>query len=545
MTTDWREVLCRMLDGDDIDKLDAEALAEALDADGVRRESIQWLQLEAGLRSTLSSDRSPLDLSRERLLAKALLRERALQVRTRASRVRRAAGLTAAAAMVLIAVGVAWRLMAGRYQAPRLEGAARIVRQGAAIEGADVHRGDRIVAGPAGAKLTLGGYCELSLDGGTEILWKGQPREEVIEIEEGSVVSLVSPEKGGFQVITPTGSLDVRGTQFMTTVRYPDRKGDNMARARTSAIVTVAVAAGVVGFDFGSETGILSGGMRKVFGAEAQPAHSDWKAKSREARRLYGAREYEKALPLYKELARRDVHDHAYVLNCLIRLGRREELIDYCLDNLPSIAQSPPTSDLALYQFRRLLDVPGLEGAAPRFLAAVDSVVELEKTRDPLSAAVFLYAKGMMLKKRGDMAAAVQVFEEVLAIIENTPDTQERIFYSIRSTDAQSRIGAAECHLALGDPRPHRAPPTPVHVSVQSGPLCRRPGSVPACAQARGPGQCGAPSDRRGHPCVLGRVPAQRWTTRRGPGRGQGSVLGLYPRWTACRGSDSGRALDP
>ena len=453
MTTDWREVLCRMLDGDDIDELDAEALAEALDADGVRRESIQWLQLEAGLRSTLSSDRSPLDLSRERLLAKALLRERALQVRPRASRLRRAASLTAAAAMVLIAVGVGWRLMGGRYQAPRLEGAARIVRQGAAIEGAEVHRGDRIVAGPAGAKLTLGGYCELSLDGGTEILWKGQPREEVIEIEEGSVVSLVSPEKGEFQVITPTGSLDVRGTEFTTTVRYPDRKGDNMERARTSAIVTVAVAAGVVGFDFGSETGILSRGMRKVFGAEAQRARSAWQAKYREARRLYGAREFEKALPLYKELARGDVHEHAYVLNCLLRLGRMEEFIEYCLDNLPSIVQSPSTSGLALYQFRRLLVTPGFEEAAPHILAAVDRAVELQKDRDPASAAVFLHSKGLMLKTRGDLAAALEVFEEVLAIIENTPDAQEKIFYSSTlSTDAQSRIAAAECHLALGDP---------------------------------------------------------------------------------------------
>ena len=184
----------------------------------------------------------------------------------------------------------------------------------------------------------------------------------------------------------------------------------------------------------------------------AKPARRGWNAMAREARRLYAAREYEKALPLYEQLVSRNVNNHAYVLNCLIRLGRRQELIDYCIDNLPSIVQSPPTTDLALYQFRRLLDAPGFEAAAPLILTAVDEAVELQKTRDPLSAAVFLQAKGRMLKQRGDLAGAVEVFEEVLAIIENTPEVQDRIFYSLRSTDAQCQIAAAECHLALGNP---------------------------------------------------------------------------------------------
>jgi len=41
-----------------------------------------------------------------------------------------------------------------------------------------------------------------------------------------------------------------------------------MGRIKRSAIVTVTVVVGIVGFDFRSETGILIGGMRKVFAEE-------------------------------------------------------------------------------------------------------------------------------------------------------------------------------------------------------------------------------------------------------------------------------------
>ncbi len=186
--------------------------------------------------------------------------------------------------------------------------------------------------------------------------------------------------------------------------------------------------------------------------AEPKPARRDWKAMSREARRLYVAREYEQALPLYWELVRVDVNNHAWVLNCLIRLERTKELIDYCIDYMPSIVQAPAATNLALYQLRKLVDAPGLEAEAPRILTGIDSAVELLKTADPAAAAEFLHAKGMMFRKRRDPAAAVEEFGKALAALENAPDAQAKIFNSLRCPGAAARLAAAECYLELGDP---------------------------------------------------------------------------------------------
>lgn len=272
MTTDWRDIFCRMIDGDAIDEPDAEALAEALHEDNARREALRWLQVEAGLRTSLGASNPPSAVSRERLLAKALLRERALDVRTRVARLRRRVALLAAAAAILVAVGLSWRFVWGRHGEIQIEGDAKVFRQGVSVQGVgDVRRGDRIIAGPAEASLVLGGYCHLELKPNCEIVIAGLPRKEVIDLEVGRVASRVDPNRGHFTVRTVLGTINVTGTEFVTTVVCPETKGNvqmSPSMKRLSTTVTVAVIAGSVACHFSDETGVLSGGMSQVFGAE-------------------------------------------------------------------------------------------------------------------------------------------------------------------------------------------------------------------------------------------------------------------------------------
>jgi len=73
---DWRLLLSRALDGDELSAAEAEALADALDAQGAGREAAALLGFDTALRERLAPP--GVAVSRERLLAKAALREKAL-----------------------------------------------------------------------------------------------------------------------------------------------------------------------------------------------------------------------------------------------------------------------------------------------------------------------------------------------------------------------------------------------------------------------------------------------------------------------------------
>ena len=177
------------------------------------------------------------------------------------------------AAVLLLAVGLAFLLLrpGGGYPRPRATGDFSVwSSSGEGVE--SLARGDRIVAGPAGARLALGGYCDLALEPGAAVVLEGSPGREALELHEGKVLSRITPRKGRFSVLTPLGALEVRGTEFATTVAHPVSEGEEaMARPRKSVLVTVLVISGLVGYQFGGQTGVLSGGATMAFAGEDAP----------------------------------------------------------------------------------------------------------------------------------------------------------------------------------------------------------------------------------------------------------------------------------
>ena len=270
MKPDWQELLARLLDGGELGESEAGKLSCALEDSQNHHEAEDLLAFEACLQVQLMPEGSRMARSMDRLVAKAALRaERRSLAVTR--KPRPWLSWCAAAAVLLIAVGLGIYFSPRKpaYPSPALQGDFRLLSEtGEPLgQGAPV-RGRRVIAGPGGARLSLGGYCELSLDATAEVLVQGSPQKEEIALETGRVVSRVTPQKGAFRVVTPRGALDVRGTEFTTTVRYPDGKREDRRPPRKSAIVAVTVVAGAVGYDFGTEQGVLGAGMSKAFGEE-------------------------------------------------------------------------------------------------------------------------------------------------------------------------------------------------------------------------------------------------------------------------------------
>jgi ferric-dicitrate binding protein FerR (iron transport regulator) len=203
------------------------------------------------------------------------------------------------AAALLVAAGVAIYLWGSRasYPTPTAKGDFGVL---SATDGPGsrraVMRGDRLTAGPGGGELSLGGYCEVALSPGTIVVVRGEPRKEVVALEEGKVRCRVVPARGAFRVLTPRGSLDVVGTEFETAVEYPVPKGERaVSSLKRSAMVTVIVVTGLVAYQFGDLTGVLSAGTSQAFGAEGagkkivagkptylpKDGHEAWKDKGR------------------------------------------------------------------------------------------------------------------------------------------------------------------------------------------------------------------------------------------------------------------------
>ncbi len=271
MSTGWLALLDRALDGEELSEAEARALAEALAGEDGGRQASEWLCFEAALQSAVPAKNArQLALSRERLLAKAALREKGQQVKPAARR-RLGWRAVAAAAAVLLLAAVGWLLFRGGYPRPRAEGDFRVVRAGADIEATSrVRRGDRRGAGSGGARLRLGGYCDLALDGDAEIVVRGEAKQEMIELERGRVVARIRPGQGAFQILTPLGSLEVKGTEFITQVEQhgTTEGGEAMGKLKKAAVVAVMVVSGTVAYHFGDSTGLLKAGMSEAFAGE-------------------------------------------------------------------------------------------------------------------------------------------------------------------------------------------------------------------------------------------------------------------------------------
>lgn len=273
MARDVDELLSRFLEDGALDETEAGELSQALEAPDVLAAAQAEIGTELLLHSVLLRD-DDLCRSQDRLLAKAVLRaESRLLTRARQSRFRLTAWATAAAlAVVVAAFAVRWLTRPAPYPELAVQGDFKVqpAGDGAVHERRALVRGDRVVAGPGGARLALGGYCELALAPETAVVIRGRPRNEEVDMVAGRLVSRVTPGQGEYKVQTPTGTLEVKGTEFVTTVEYPNRKGDNMNAK--SAVVSVLVVAGVVGFNFGGEQGLLSVGASRVFAGEAGEA---------------------------------------------------------------------------------------------------------------------------------------------------------------------------------------------------------------------------------------------------------------------------------
>jgi len=271
MSTDWRELLDRVLDGEELSKAEAHALARALDEAPNRRETQGWLVFEAELKSRLGpAGAADVALSRERLLAEAALREKSRRRHARLPARQPATwALAAPAAAILVVLLGGWLLLRGRgYPEPQASGDFRLERAaGPAAPSGAVRRGDRIRVGQGRARLALGGYCDLTLDPDAEVIVRGRAREEAVEIHKGRVASRIRPGRGEFTVLTPLGSVEVRGTEFVTTVEYsdPQQGGQAMGKLRKTAVVTVMVLSGVVAYNLADTAGLLRAGMSQAF----------------------------------------------------------------------------------------------------------------------------------------------------------------------------------------------------------------------------------------------------------------------------------------
>jgi len=222
MSTIWRELLDRLLDGGRLTDAETRVLTDALERDDGGGEAADWLRFSQMLSEACAPAESPEVLAaRERLFAKLALREQQLKRRAAASR-RRSVWRTAtaaAAAAILLAVLGRWALLHKPYAAPQAEGDFTVLREGAKVSGeSDLRRGDRVVAGREGTRLRLGGYCELTLEPKAEVVLRGEPQKEVIGLETGRMLSKVEHQKGAFTVQTPLGTLKALGTEFTTTV---------------------------------------------------------------------------------------------------------------------------------------------------------------------------------------------------------------------------------------------------------------------------------------------------------------------------------------
>ena len=126
--------------------------------------------------------------------------------------------IVAAAALLLVAVGVGWYLIRSGYPGPKAVGSFEVVDGGA------VRRGAALRARNGTATLELGGYSQLVLQPGAQVRIEGKEFAEEVSLETGEVHCQVDRNVGTFAVRTPSGTVSVKGTTF--TVQLIEEKGE-------------------------------------------------------------------------------------------------------------------------------------------------------------------------------------------------------------------------------------------------------------------------------------------------------------------------------
>jgi hypothetical protein len=171
-----------------------------------------------------------------------------------------AAAAVAVAAAVLLLVGGAARTP---YPEPQAEGSYAV------LWGDSVSRGAVLRTGAGGARLTLGGYCRVSLDPDSLVRIEGTPHCEQIFLEEGRALCDVDGKTGQFVVETDLCTVSVQGTRF--TVQLSEQRGEQKMPRRQ---VLVNVLAGLVAVSGLWGQDILTAGQSKAVAGEA-PAIRD------------------------------------------------------------------------------------------------------------------------------------------------------------------------------------------------------------------------------------------------------------------------------
>ena len=272
MTTDWRELLDCVLDGQELTPDEMAVLGAAL-ADAERRDrAARHVQSRCQLFETLSAPaEDDISLSRDRLLAKVALREKSLAVAPtqrpgrRLAADRRRLWYAGATAVALTIVLFGLTALRNRYPQPMAEGDFQVIRDGQQVSaGQRVERGEKIIAGQGEAELQLGGYCHLVLQPHTELVLNGQRGAEEVELRSGSLASRIVPGRGAFTCRTPLGIVRVLGTEFVTKVEFPVLEEGEEPMEKT-ILVTVAVVSGIVAFDLAGQSGTLAAGASQTF----------------------------------------------------------------------------------------------------------------------------------------------------------------------------------------------------------------------------------------------------------------------------------------
>jgi hypothetical protein len=279
VSSNWEELFERAISGEALDDAEAAKLKEALSAPEHRQEAIAWLQFDTALFQCLQpAGGSVRARSRERLLARAVLREKHRLVTGTAPacsrRTMRWAPLAAIVALLLVAASV-WFWPADGYGELHASGDFRVLgTPWEPVTAAAIGRGDRLVAGAGGARLVLGGYWDLELDAHSDVTLHGVPGREQIELHRGALRARIKPGRGEFRVLTPLGPLEVQGTEFVTSVDFPHAfpNEDAMAAQSQQVLVTVTVLTGTVIAYLGNGPQVLQGGAQRTFAAERQDA---------------------------------------------------------------------------------------------------------------------------------------------------------------------------------------------------------------------------------------------------------------------------------
>jgi len=170
---------------------------------------------------------------------------------------RRLRALAAVVALAVVAVGAAVWWAGSRYPGPALAGDYALVGS----EG--LGRGAEVEAGARGARLSLGGYCAVTLAPGSRVVVGGAPKDEEIALKRGEVTCEVARGRGRFRVVTDLGTVSVAGTRFL--VRLEEGGGQMNGRR-----LYVKVLAGTVLLATAAASETLGAGEERTVGPKGE-----------------------------------------------------------------------------------------------------------------------------------------------------------------------------------------------------------------------------------------------------------------------------------